>query len=1176
MCLIKGPVRGHGRLVQNKQKLEVYFEPEDYLNWKSPENYVLVSKPRDGGRAKQHTWSLFLPKTFSTRKGALILYSEGLAVSAWTPAERRKGPYGPTGPRKRLDLELHTLQDLKEAILAYGRRQRAQDRAWQPYLHFRSQPESQASRQIQPGYSAKRYLRGLLRTWPPDSVSRLQSAGFLKDSVLLQDSELNVSKNLRPQQDLSGVPPKYHLLPVFPPFWIQQGKSFEQGQQGLDEGEAGAGLVDQGSVPENHSSQGTHLPPLRKQPWREEAVLAEDMAGENQHCAQALKENHDENWQLTSRRACGHAHIAHSWLLSDKPHITFCGGTFRNRKADLSDIQGDRKLHKGRSSRLFPEPPAERCLFPPVASSTASEKSTPGEVKTKKAPKALKLPPISEEPPRVLDPLGSGLKAQEPPAELFIFPVEIHFHTQQPPKEKPRRGGAPHPESGAETEETRPFWRASLKRTSLARPRMLRVHLPVDSGRDTLSPQGNPSCPPAFHKTLTQQGSKARHKSSHSCLSPFAFEDDDAPPQNVTPPLSLIKGRKSPASQRGPDSPRTSGHSSPTGSAVVRRPRGTLPAEGQDSRDPTLGHFLLGPDGENVCLSLPGPTQTEELLCGEDLTTLILFSMIFTIANTESGTDLHTNLNETSPLTQKPEKQGAQQSLEAAAQKTGEPQSCINKGPMCSNRREFYTRKLHIDMTPFLKVISHWEDEGLCRHAHRHSDAELRRMTLEPLNASMAEHIQTPEADAVHKVGRDYDVHHLHRRLPGHGPESSEKLGPVDTSLLPKEREWKTKARLFSQHTPANISHEMELIDKAKRKKRTKMDKSKAPKREREGKVRREAEAAVGKPKKSKARKKPELTAKAKKPGSKRKRPQKERSLVTELSGPDAINSEETEDTSDRGFSPSGSLVGDPWLSPGYDAPESQVSIDIRSSPTQTVAVTGNMESEEERSLEDPSKDLLAKKEQERALRDRLRAERAEMRRLEVERKRREQEEQRRLQQAQLERAERMKEELELEQRRRAEEIRLRKQRLEEEQRWQAEEERKQRLQLQVAQERARQQQEEFRRKLQELQTKKQQEEAERAEAEKQRQKELEMQLAEEQKRLMEMAEEERREYQQRKQEEEKARLEAEERRQKEEEAARLALEEAMKQGQEQARYWTFGRQLPRGTVRGPDCRVLG
>ena len=67
---------------------------------------------------------------------------------------------------------------------------------------------------------------------------------------------------------------------------------------------------------------------------------------------------------------------------------------------------------------------------------------------------------------------------------------------------------------------------------------------------------------------------------------------------------------------------------------------------------------------------------------------------------------------------------------------------------------------------------------------------------------------------------------------------------------------------------------------------------------------------------------------------------------------------------------------------------------------------------------------FLVKREQEKASRDRLRAERAEMRRLEVERKRREQEERRRLQQEQLERAERMKEELELEQQRRAEEAR--------------------------------------------------------------------------------------------------------------------------------------------------------
>lgn len=57
-------------------------------------------------------------------------------------------------------------------------------------------------------------------------------------------------------------------------------------------------------------------------------------------------------------------------------------------------------------------------------------------------------------------------------------------------------------------------------------------------------------------------------------------------------------------------------------------------------------------------------------------------------------------------------------------------------------------------------------------------------------------------------------------------------------------------------------------------------------------------------------------------------------------------------------------------------------------------------------------------------MRDRLRAERAKMRLLEVERKRKEQEEQRRLQQEQLQRAEKMKEELELEERRRTEEMR--------------------------------------------------------------------------------------------------------------------------------------------------------
>ncbi|XP_054978669.1 uncharacterized protein KIAA2012 homolog [Sorex araneus] len=1028
--------RGHGKLAQNKQRLEVYFEPEDYLNWKSPEDYVLVNQAQDEGSDTQHSWSLFLPKTFSTRKGALILYSEGLAISTWTPEGKRRSSFYPKGHRKRLN----TLQDLKEAILAYGRRQREQDRGWQPYLHFRRQPESQAQRHIQPGYSAKRYLRGLLRTWPPGTMYRLHCAGYIKDSVILQDSQLNVPENFRPQQDLSGVPPKYHLLPVFPPFWIQQGKSFEQGQQGLDEGEAGAGgHVDQDFVPQSHCSQGTHLPPLGKQPWQEDEAQAEDTSTATHRHTHTSEERYNKKAQPTCGRAFGHALVDPSWFLSDKSQVTFYGGAFPRRKADVSGQQRTRHQREGRSSPCPQEPPAERCLFPPIAPA----KNKAEEVKKKKAPKGLKLPPITKESPGVLAPLRSQCKVSEPPAELFIFPVEIHFHTHHPLKGKARGGGAPKLESGPEKKEVRSFWKPSQKPSERLRKWM--VHLSVDQDKDTWP----------------------------------------------------------------------------------------LP---EKSSDPTQENFLLGPDEEKVFL---GPPQPLELLSSE--------------ANTESGTELHVSLNETTPLTQKAEKQSAQQSMKAAAQKTGEPQNCINNGMICSNRKEFYTRKLHIDMTPFLKdsgdELDYHEEQGVSfQESYQDTkDPESRRKALGPLTAPRTEHTQTPEADTVQNKGRDYATHHLHRGLPGHGPASPESLGSADASLLPREKEEMSQPRLLP---PAKG---MDSMDKAKTKKRTKAQKSKASKGGRKGQVHRETEVTIGKSKKPKAEKKSHLVPKVKKKGAKRKRTRMERNLETaaELSGSEAPSDKEAGDTSNGSFFPWGSGAEDPWFPPTDEIQESQVSIDRQASPSQTLTVAESVASAEDTSAEDHAKSLLAKREHQ----DRLRAEKAEKRRLEVERQRREQEEERRRQQAQLERAEQMKAELELEQQRRAEEIRLRKQRREEEQRRQEEEERRQRLQLQAAQERARQQQEEIRRKLQELQRKKQQEEEERAEEEKQRQKELEMQLAEEQKRLMEMAEEERLEYQRQKQEaEEKARLEAEERRRKEEEAARLALEDAMKQAQEEAR----------------------
>ncbi|NP_001391319.1 uncharacterized protein KIAA2012 homolog isoform 3 [Mus musculus] len=1035
--------RGHGKLAQNKQKLEVYFEPEDYLNWKSPEDYILVSKAQNGDSASQHSWNLFLPKTFSTRKGALILYSEGLAVSAWTPRDRKRGP------RKKQDLGLHTLRDLKEAILAYGRRKRKQDSAWRPYLYFRSKPESQTQRQIQPGYSAKRYLRGFLRTWPPDIMHRLQCAGHIKDSVLLQDSQLGIPKNLRPQQDLSGVPPKYHLLPVIPSFRIQQRSSYAQG---LDEWEIDT-YMDQGSVAQNHSNPDTHLMSVRRQLWQEDELQAEDTLRESHLRVHASEQSHNGKSQQASREVLGRASFSYFQLPTDKSLFSFYCGAFPDKQRNM-------KPHKARGGCLSQEPPVERCLFPPLASAVGSEQNTLGETKKKKALRTLKLPPVSEEPPGVLKPRRSRFKDSEPPKELFIIPMEIHFHAAQPPKEKASRRGARHPES--EPEEATPLWWPPMKHLYLERPRGITVHLPVDSSQDTPSPQ----------------------------------EDGDILAQSVNQPLGLLppmKGKKSSEIQRDMDRTRTSGFSSPTGCPNERAP----PAGPEDSRDLTLKHFLLSPDGENVCLTLPRLMGTEVLPLGQ--------------ANAGAGASLHGNLYETS----------SRLAQAAESQERGS------------------------------ELDSHEEPGGPLRgNAKDSQDPELRNKTLACLSTSLAEYNQPSEADTLKSMDGDYNVHHLHR-----GPLKREPAFPKKLASETPRKKKKRRSKLLNQKTGVGINHGKDLVDKAKRKKRTKTHQAKALKKEREERGLGQAEAAGGKPKHSKIKKKSELTPKKEKLGRKMKRTHKERNMemAAGLSKSDITNSKEAGGTSHQGLLRSHSAAGQ--LSLELDALESQVAIDGRLSSIQATDVASDMECEEERSHEDPSKALQDKKQQEKASRDRIRIEKAEMRWLKVEQRRREQEELTWLHKEQLEKAEKMKEELELEQQRRTEENRLRKQRLEEERQQQEEAEKKRRLQLQAARERARQQQEELRRKLQEIQRKKQQEAAERAEAEKQRQKELEMQLAEEQKRLMEMAEEERLEYQQQKlAAEEKARQEAEERRKQEEEAAKLALEEATKLAQEQIR----------------------
>ncbi|EDL00131.1 mCG116548 [Mus musculus] len=500
--------------------------------------------------------------------------------------------------------------------------------------------------------------------------------------------------------------------------------------------------------------------------------------------------------------------------------------------------------------------------------------------------RTLKLPPVSEEPPGVLKPRRSRFKDSEPPKELFIIPMEIHFHAAQPPKEKASRRGARHPES--EPEEATPLWWPPMKHLYLERPRGITVHLPVDSSQDTPSPQGSSSLPPASYKARQRKvlsGEEGRQG------------DGDILAQSVNQPLGLLppmKGKKSSEIQRDMDRTRTSGFSSPTGCPNERAP----PAGPEDSRDLTLKHFLLSPDGENVCLTLPRLMGTEVLPLGQ--------------ANAGAGASLHGNLYETS----------SRLAQAAESQERGS------------------------------ELDSHEEPGGPLRgNAKDSQDPELRNKTLACLSTSLAEYNQPSEADTLKSMDGDYNVHHLHR-----GPLKREPAFPKKLASETPRKKKKRRSKLLNQKTGVGINHGKDLVDKAKRKKRTKTHQAKALKKEREERGLGQAEAAGGKPKHSKIKKKSELTPKKEKLGRKMKRTHKERNMemAAGLSKSDITNSKEAGGTSHQGLLRSHSAAGQ--LSLELDALESQVAIDGRLSSIQATDVASDMECEEERSHEDPSK----------------------------------------------------------------------------------------------------------------------------------------------------------------------------------------------------------------------------
>ncbi|XP_059823154.1 uncharacterized protein KIAA2012-like isoform X1 [Hypanus sabinus] len=201
--------RGYGELVNREHKrLDVYFETQDYFNWRSWRNTDCISlKSYHSNDFVQDHHNPAVPRTFSTRRGALVLYSEDLALRAWQQQRGAKW-------RQMARLQLCTLSDLASAVLAYGRREKgSHPNQMEPYLYFLF---GHKNRKIRPGYSAKRYLTCLTESCDPSLLHRMQGSGCIRDLSLFRGISINSLLLHQTKCDLSEVPRPYQFLPCLP------------------------------------------------------------------------------------------------------------------------------------------------------------------------------------------------------------------------------------------------------------------------------------------------------------------------------------------------------------------------------------------------------------------------------------------------------------------------------------------------------------------------------------------------------------------------------------------------------------------------------------------------------------------------------------------------------------------------------------------------------------------------------------------------------------------------------------------------------------------------------------------------------------------------------------------------------------------------------------------------
>lgn len=172
-----------------------------------------------------------MPKTYLTKKGPLLLFSEDSIIEPdFFPDNDRTVQFESSN--------LKTMRNLRKSILEFGSRHMTsfnknlaheeevyaakmtfdRENTLDSFSFFRGHKlncnnlnEDFQFDKIRPGYSAKRYLSNLTRHMAPNVMSKLTIAGQIREENLFEQSEIHPTVRQRIDDDLSRVPPAYRI-----------------------------------------------------------------------------------------------------------------------------------------------------------------------------------------------------------------------------------------------------------------------------------------------------------------------------------------------------------------------------------------------------------------------------------------------------------------------------------------------------------------------------------------------------------------------------------------------------------------------------------------------------------------------------------------------------------------------------------------------------------------------------------------------------------------------------------------------------------------------------------------------------------------------------------------------------------------------------------------------------